>query len=393
MPISKPKSGEEGEGEGNDKGEPKIEEEPVKTEEEQERILELEAEQAAILDVAINTDQVAQELRNLEMMFNGEMAPDMNAFENMLNVISGGEALSGNERPSVDADPSMAGNYIMTSCQYRDEKLGISMDIGHMRKLWDGELEYTTQDGGVMSVKGIKFDPAAGKITFAFKNGENNVLLSSDLNSIQEYAAQKKIEEIVHLQVPLEGPKIDLDLLLIAGLEEQPAETSRFVASCVIDFLPFVGTVKGVTELIFGYDYIGGEDVSRVISACGLVVSWLPAGELAVKMTGRFIAKVPGMAAKVITYVKPARFAHPVVGRQPAGLAEELAMMEAQSGRGKPFEMKKPIGDPKYQAPGWGKIQHEYQLSNKEKINIHYMKNRLTGEVDQFKFKSDPYTK
>jgi hypothetical protein len=69
-------------------------------------------------------------------------------------------------------------------------------------------------------------------------------------------------------------------------------------------------------------------------------------------------------------------------------LDEQLAMEQARAGAGTPTEMEA-FDDPKYSDPGWKKIQYVADTADGNRINIHYMRNDLTGETDQFKFISD----
>ncbi len=85
----------------------------------------------------------------------------------------------------------------------------------------------------------------------------------------------------------------------------------------------------------------------------------------------------------------------------PQTLPERVALTAARSGQGK-VVMEGPFGDPKYQAKGWVKMQYmPYESGDKatgpsgnrmtaegNKIEIHYMRNTITGETDQFKFVS-----
>lgn len=76
-----------------------------------------------------------------------------------------------------------------------------------------------------------------------------------------------------------------------------------------------------------------------------------------------------------------------VVWRQPQSLAEQLAMKAAKSGEGI-FIRSGPFRDPKFQDPGWEKWSYSTYTADGNKIEIHYMKNTITGQTDQFKFLS-----
>ena len=53
----------------------------------------------------------------------------------------------------------------------------------------------------------------------------------------------------------------------------------RTIASIGVGFIPFVGSVQSVVELISGYDYITGETTSRGLAAVGIVAGIVPGGK------------------------------------------------------------------------------------------------------------------
>lgn len=50
--------------------------------------------------------------------------------------------------------------------------------------------------------------------------------------------------------------------------------------------------------------------------------------------------------------------------------------------------MQGPFNDPRYQGPGWVKMGLVEYLKDGNKIEIHYMRNTISGQTDQFKFLS-----
>lgn len=68
-------------------------------------------------------------------------------------------------------------------------------------------------------------------------------------------------------------------------------------------------------------------------------------------------------------------------------LPEQIAMQAARSGEGE-IIMAGPFGDIKYQGQGWEKVQYKTYTADGNKIEIHYMRNTVTGQTDQFKFLS-----
>lgn len=83
----------------------------------------------------------------------------------------------------------------------------------------------------------------------------------------------------------------------------------------------------------------------------------------------------------------------PVVGKKASDLVEHLAMYEAMTGAFTNVEMENSeLKDPKYSHSGWRKLKYDRtvrQCDGKSKrLIIHYMHNKITQEVDQFKFKN-----
>lgn len=73
----------------------------------------------------------------------------------------------------------------------------------------------------------------------------------------------------------------------------------------------------------------------------------------------------------------------------PKNLEEQLALEEARAGAGKSTGMR--IDDPKYANGDWDKMEHVRKNEKGEtKIDIHYWKNKVTGESHGFKFKNNP---
>ena len=76
-----------------------------------------------------------------------------------------------------------------------------------------------------------------------------------------------------------------------------------------------------------------------------------------------------------------------IVWTSPQTLPERIALQAALSGEGE-IAMRGPFGDPKYQGPGWEKMSYKTYTADGNKIEIHYMRNTITLQTDQFKFVS-----
>jgi len=50
--------------------------------------------------------------------------------------------------------------------------------------------------------------------------------------------------------------------------------------------------------------------------------------------------------------------------------------------------MQGPFGDHKYQGKGWEKQEYITYTADGNRVQIHYMRNTITGETDRFKFVS-----
>jgi len=62
--------------------------------------------------------------------------------------------------------------------------------------------------------------------------------------------------------------------------------------SLALDFIPVVGTIKSVVEVVAGHDFIAGEDVNRGIAAAGIVAGLIPGGKAALKGGTKVFSRV-----------------------------------------------------------------------------------------------------
>ena len=78
---------------------------------------------------------------------------------------------------------------------------------------------------------------------------------------------------------------------------------------------------------------------------------------------------------------------------EPCDLSEQITLEEAKALQDDEEKeiMKDKIKDPRYPGDKWKKVQHTHDLLNKEKINIHYWKDKETGEKQDFKFKNEEH--
>jgi hypothetical protein len=66
----------------------------------------------------------------------------------------------------------------------------------------------------------------------------------------------------------------------------------RDAASIGVGFLPVVGTVQSLVELVTGQDYISGQPANRWLSAIGLVAGLIPGGKAATKVGGEAVGAI-----------------------------------------------------------------------------------------------------
>ena len=281
----------------------------------EKRKLASDREGGDFLEVIVDGEQLVERLGNIDRMFNGQMAPDMDTFDNIVGAFIGEKTFGevGAERQDgqeplngdVEFDSSIAEDYLITSYQYRDADKDVAMDIGRITKFGFNGLDYFGSGDGSMDLKGININPRTRKVTFALNNNREKVLIKSDLGSMKNYVGQKVIKETVHLQItPEHLSNIDMDKLPIWGLEEQSADTIREITPTIANFIPLLGTSKAITELIFDYDTIAGQDVNRIVAASGLLLSMVPGEKAACKVVRKFVAKRHAIATKGIKYVE-----------------------------------------------------------------------------------------
>lgn len=253
------------------------------------------------IEITIDGDQLVEELGNFEGIFNGEGEPNMEAFDRLMDIFLGKgqedgtfEDIAYNE--DFDSQIDFGEDYMIGSYEYRDEKYEIGMDIGRVSKVKKDQATLDDLGGDdVMNIKGIRVSEKSKSIVLTLNNGMEKVIIRSDIRSLEHYAAQRIVEEKIYLRIRTKGSSnVDPENLPIWGKEKKDANWIRKVGSIVADFLPYVGTSKAVSELIFGYDYVGGEDVSRVVAACAVLGSLVPVPGAAkgMKYVGKWVNKV-----------------------------------------------------------------------------------------------------
>ena len=290
----------------------KAEQEQIKLEKEEE--LAFERAGGEYLDFEVDGDQIVEEIRKFEAIYNGQAIPDVDAFDNMMGAFLGEEALMRDgqgEQPLGEFDPNVAGDYALGSYLYRDEKYGVSIDIRRMAKFIDDGQTFDMFGTESMNLSGIHMVSETGQITFALHSGGEKILVQTDLDSMGNYAAQKIIEGKIYLRSnPEKILNVNVDELKISGdVDKKDSSKLRWIASTIADFIPYVGTAKAISELGLGYDYIGGEEVSRVVAVCGIVgpVIPVPGAGKAMKFAGKTVTKLIGNAPDLMKKFKSIR--------------------------------------------------------------------------------------
>jgi len=117
---------------------------------------------------------------------------------------------------------------------------------------------------------------------------------------MSNFAAQRNIEGIIFFD-PTAANRIPVDLNNIPthGLKNSEPTFARQAASIIVDFIPLVGTTKSISELIFGYDHISGENVHRVVAGFGVVASFVPIPGAA--KARKFVGKAIVMTTELLT--------------------------------------------------------------------------------------------
>ena len=70
---------------------------------------------------------------------------------------------------------------------------------------------------------------------------------------------------------------------------------------------------------------------------------------------------------------------------EPRSTRQRQALKEAHAGHGTPISLRGGIKDPRFQEPGWQKMGHK--VAGEPHVQVHYMRNVLTGKKADFKFK------
>jgi hypothetical protein len=336
-----------------------------------------------ILEFEADTPHIAQELNNFNSIFLGEQAPDMEAFNNLMSAFMGkkGSTGGGTSPNSIPLDPSMQGDYILSSFKYQDDKADVYMEIARVIKINECQVPLS-KDGiswdeipeGYLDLSSINVSQETREVTFALFGQGEKILLQTDINSMSNYVAQRNIEGIVYFD-PTAANRIpvDLDKIPTHGLKNFEPTFARQTASVVMDFLPLIGTTKSISELIFGYDHISGEQVHRVVAGFGVVASFVPIPGAA--KAGKWIGKGIAIGAELLTKktngvsVIEKNFAR-LVSHIPREMPEVLKKLKPQYEAVKAFTEAGYKGGAKYYALLEDKILHAGDMIKRLKPDV-----------------------
>ncbi|PWU04498.1 MAG: hypothetical protein C5B43_04490 [Verrucomicrobia bacterium] len=321
----------------NDNKEGTKENEGEKSEDQTENGGMEEDEDVEYFEVEIGGEQFKENLENFDSIFNGNKAPSMERFDRLMETVLGGKGdgqvdENGNVDYGGNLDEGRETDVIedvgISSYEYRDEKYGVEMDIGRVFRAKKDQFDFDVFDDlsdDVMSLSGINVLDGGNELVLALNNGIERILIKSDLNSLENYIAQRMVEDQMNLRPrpPGEG-NIDPENLKFWGLDGSDVILLRKIGSAIADFLPYLGTSKSINELIYGYDYIAGEEVSRVVAAFAVAGSLLPVpgAVTGIKFVGKWTHKLIKNGA-VITKKMPTKF-HVRTMEETAALRKEF---------------------------------------------------------------------
>ncbi|AHH97392.1 hypothetical protein KALB_4028 [Kutzneria albida DSM 43870] len=184
----------------------------------------------------------------------------------------------------------------------------------------------------------------------------------------------------------LKGIHFDFDRAFGQPISTNPNTMDPDLAkslSVLTDFVPGVGTAKNLVEAVIGKDvFTQGELDGFDRSLRGLAAVPVVGGPLKKLVTG---------AEEAAKTAKATPLGRGSTGRTRAdNLHEQLAMDQAlahpEAGKVLPIKMN----DARWPAEdGWVKMSQQLKGASGRKVDVHYVRNTRTGEVDDFKFKDE----
>lgn len=238
-----------------------------------------------ILHFEAETLRLAEELQNFNSIFTGLQAPNMESFNNLMSSFLGKEGSSElDSSTTASFDLNIAGDYVLSSFKYQDDKANVYMEIARVMKVDD--CQTSLQDDGLtwdnlsdhsLILSSIRVLEQTREVTLAFYREGEQILLQSDLSSMNNYVVQKNMESYIFLYSPSASmPPINLDTIPTFGLKDRASAFGREFLSALLDFIPLVGSSKSITELLYGYDAFTGQPVPYVVSIFAIAGSVIP---------------------------------------------------------------------------------------------------------------------
>lgn len=274
---------------------------------EAEETMREQADYGEIIHFEVDAPHLAQELNNFNAIFTGLQAPDMEFFNNLMSSFMGkGGSSEADDTSTIPFDPNMAGDYLLTSFKYQDTQANVFMEIARVIKVSDCEIPSGDDDltwndlpDHPMTLSSINVSQENGEVTFAFYDQDKKVLLKTDVSSMNNYVTQKNIESYIFFNpTPASMPQIDFETFPMWGLKDYASSFGRNLLSALIDFTPWVGSSKALTELLYGVDAFTGQPVSRLVSAFALVGSVVPIAGTA--KAAKFVGEGVEVGAKML---------------------------------------------------------------------------------------------
>lgn len=214
--------------------------------------------------------KIIEGIKNIEVMCYGFSKADINEFDNFLDLLI--KNLVHLEAHSQSSD-SVEKSYIVIAYPYKIEEFGVSMEV---RELLNMDKDGRDKDvlnslkAEPLTLRGINFIEATGRIMFAFDGKGRKLIMSTDLASIEKFVFEKQIlaqEGVAHDSHQKVHLIVNPKKLSFWGFNSNDAER---ILSMVNDFVSLLNNSEDIEELFLERDEIIDEGGDQIILTDGL---------------------------------------------------------------------------------------------------------------------------
>lgn len=204
-----------------------------------------------LLKSAEDEQEILRELRNVKAMCNGLIASEVSIFDNLFDMLARKEVIE-KENIALSENEEVEKEYIVNLYSYRDEAKQVFIEARELIQVVDNDLNLDLALDTSLNLSGIHIEETEGKeITFTLTGDNRNLVINSDLTSIENYLDKTRSEEKFnfHDNDKKYSQAIDLESLSLWGLEDREEDIEKLLPK-IMEFISIIGGTSNITELV-----------------------------------------------------------------------------------------------------------------------------------------------